>query len=251
MGLVTGKVAIVTGAGSGIGRASAQAFAREGARVVVADIMVDGGKKTVRMITESGGEAIFVKCDVSSARDVESLVAAAVETYGRLDCAHNNAGIEGPQAPAGDYMETDWSKVIDVNLKGAWLSMKFEIPQMLAGGGGAIVNTASIAGLIGSPGNPAYTASKFGVNGITKSTALEYAKSGIRVNSICPGVIKTPMVEHMLQAPGVAEALSAATPLGRVGEPAEIAEAAVWLCSDAASFVTGHTMVVDGGYTAQ
>lgn len=252
MGLVDGKVALVTGSGAGIGRASAMAFAREGAKVIVSDVAVEAGKETVTMIKASGGEATFVRCDVSKAADVEALVKAAVSTYGRLDCAHNNAGIEGPMAPTADGDEAGWDKILAINLKGVWLSMKYEIPQMLANGGGAIVNTASIAGLVGFMGLSAYTASKHGVNGLTKATALEYAKAGIRVNSVCPGVINTAMVERLIAAePAMKAGLTAGTPMGRLGEPSEIAEAVVWLCSDRASFVTGHSMAVDGAFTAQ
>lgn len=252
MGLVEGKIALVTGAGSGIGRASARAFAREGAKVVVVDVVVDGGEGTVAMIKADGGEAVFVRGDVAVAADVEAAVKAAVDTYGRLDCAHNNAGIEGPMAPTTDLAEADWDRLLGINLKGPWLCMKYEIPRMLAGGGGAIVNTASVAGVVGFPGLPSYSASKFGVNGITKVAALEYASSGVRVNSVCPGVIQTPMIDRLLAATPEAEAsFVAGTPLGRLGRPEEIAEAVVWLCSDRASFVTGHNMVVDGGFTAQ
>jgi len=252
MGLVDGKVALVTGAGSGIGRASAQAFVREGAKVVVADVVVEGGEETIQMIRADGGEAIFVRCDVSKAADVEAAVQAAVDTYGKLDCAHNNAGIEGPTAPTADYAEADWDRVLGINLKGVWLSMKYEIPRMLAAGGGAIVNTASIAGLVGFQGLPAYSASKWGVNGLTKVAALEYAKAGIRVNSVCPGVIQTSMVDRLIAAnPAMEAGLVAGTPLGRLGQPGEIAEAVVWLCSDKASFVTGHNMAVDGAFVAQ
>lgn len=252
MGLVEGKVAIVTGAASGIGRASAQAFAREGAKVIVSDVVVEGGEETVKMIKASGGEATFVRCDVAKAADVEALVKAAVDTYGKLDCANNNAGIEGPMASTADYTEADWDRVIGINLKGVWLSMKYEIRAMLTTGGGAIVNTSSIAGLVGFQGLTAYSASKFGVNGITKVAALEYAKAGIRVNSVCPGVIQTPMVDRLVAAhPEMEPALIAGTPMGRVGQPIEIAEAILWLCSDRASFATGQNMVVDGAFTAQ
>lgn len=220
MGLVEGKVALVTGAGSGIGRASAQAFAREGAKVVVADVVVEGGEETVQTIKASGGDAIFIKCDVSKAADVEAAVQAAVDTYGKLDCAHNNAGIEGPMAPTADYAEADWDRVLAFNLKGVWLSMKYEIPRMLAGGGGAIVNTASIAGLVGFQGLPAYSASKWGVNGLTKVTALEYATAGIRVNSVCQGVIQTPMVDRLVAAnPAMEAGLVAGTPWGVWASP--------------------------------
>jgi NAD(P)-dependent dehydrogenase (short-subunit alcohol dehydrogenase family) len=251
-GLVDGKIALVTGGGSGIGRATALAFAREGAKVVVADIIVAGGEETVQMIKAAGGEATFVKADMAKAAEVEAMVQKAVATYGRLDCAHNNAGIEGATGKTADYREEDWDRVIRINLTGVWLCMKYEIPQMLKQGSGAIVNTASDAGLLGVPQMPAYVASKHGVVGLTKTAALEYAKAGIRVNAVCPGVIKTPMVERITsQRPGRAERMAAAEPVGRMGRPEEIAEAVVWLCSDAASFVTGLPMSVDGGIAAQ
>lgn len=247
-----GKVALVTGASSGIGRASALAFAREGAKVIVADVLVEGGEETVRMIKEAGGEALFVKTDVSKTSEVENLIHKAVETYGRLDCASNNAGIEGQSAPTADCSEENWDRTININLKGAWLCMKYEIPQMLKQGGGAIVNTASVAGLVGFQGLPAYSASKGGIIQLTRVAALEYAKAGIRVNAVCPGVIRTSMVERLQGGQAEAEAgFIAMEPVGRMGKPEEIAEAIVWLCSDAASFVTGHPMVVDGGLVAQ
>jgi len=250
-GLVAGKVALVTGGGSGIGRASALAFAREGAKVVVADVAVEGGEETVRLIQQHGGEAIFGKTDVSRAAEVEALVSRAVQTYGRLDCAHNNAGIEGAAATTIDYAEDAWERVIAINLKGVWLCMKYEIPHLLKQGGGAIVNTASTAGLVGYRGGSAYVASKHGVVGLTKTAALEYAKAGVRVNAVCPGAIDTPMMGRITgHRPQRAERMAAAEPVGRMGQPAEIAEAVVWLCSEAASFVTGHAMAVDGGITA-
>ena len=251
-GRVQGKVALVTGGSSGIGRATALVFAREGAKVVVADVVVDGGEETVRLIKAAGGDAVFVKADMAKATDVEGMVQQAVSTYGRLDCAHNNAGIEGATGKTADYQEPDWDRVIQINLTGVWLCMKYEIPQMLKQGGGAIVNTASDAGLLGVPQMPAYVASKHGVVGLTKTAALEYAKSGIRVNAVCPGVIKTPMVERITSLrPGRIERMAAAEPVGRMGKPEEIAEAVVWLCSEAASFVTGLPMPVDGGIAAQ
>jgi NAD(P)-dependent dehydrogenase (short-subunit alcohol dehydrogenase family) len=251
-GRLIGKVALVTGAGSGIGRASARAFAREGAKVVVSDIIVDGGQETVRLITNAGGEALFLKADVSQAREVEALVQQTVATYGRLDYAHNNAGIEGAFATTAEYPDASWDRVIAVNLKGVWLCLKYEIAQMLKQGGGSIVNTASGAGLVGLTNMSAYVASKHGVVGLTKTAALEYAKAGIRVNAVCPGVIETPMVARLTrEQPHLAEALVANEPVGRVGKPEEIAETAVWLCSEAASFVTGEAMSVDGGYVAQ
>jgi NAD(P)-dependent dehydrogenase (short-subunit alcohol dehydrogenase family) len=251
-GRVAGKVTIVTGGGSGIGRATALAFAREGAKVVVADIVIAGGEETVRMIKAAGGEAIFVKTDVVKTAEVEALVKKTVDTYGRLDCAFNNAGIEGEIAPTADCTEENWDRVVDVDLKSVWLCMKYEIQQMLKQGSGAIVNTASVAGLVGFQGIPAYVAAKHGVNGLTKTAALEYAKSGIRVNAVCPGVIQTPMVERAFRSsPQFGEAAAALEPVGRLGKPEEIAEAVVWLCSDAASFVTGLPMAVDGGLIAQ
>src|SRR3989449_7041381 len=251
-GFVDGKIALVTGGGSGIGQATALVFAREGAKVVVADVVVEGGEETVRMIKADGGESLFVKADVSKSPDVEAMVRQAVGTYGRLDCAFNNAGIGGKFALTADDTEDNWDRVISINLTGVWLCMKYEIPQMLKQGGGAIVNTASDAGLLGVPQMPAYVASKHGVVGLTKTAALEYAKSGIRVNAVCPGVIKTPMVERITgQRAGRAERMAAVEPVGRMGKPEEIAEAVVWLCSDAASFVTGLPMPVDGGIIAQ
>ena len=252
-GRLDGKVALVTGGSSGIGRASALAFAREGAKVVVADVMVEGGEETVGMIKKAGGEAIYVKADVSKAAEVEVMVNRAVATYGRLNCAFNNAGIEGTLlVPTADYTEESWDRVIAINLKGVWLCMKYEIPQMLKQGSGAVVNTASVAGLVGSRAGAAYGASKHGVVGLTKTAALEYAKAGIRVNAVCPGPIRTPMMERGIALRPEFEVQALATePVGRMGRPEEIAEAVVWLCSDAASFVTGHTMAVDGGYVAQ
>jgi NAD(P)-dependent dehydrogenase (short-subunit alcohol dehydrogenase family) len=251
-GRVDGKVAVITGGGSGIGRATALAFAREGAKVVVADVVVAGGEETVRMIKAAGGEAIFIKTDVTKTAEVGAMVKKTIETYGRLDCAFNNAGIEGEMAPTADCTEENWDRVVAIDLKGVWLCMKYELPQMLKQGGGAIVNTASVAGLVGFQGIPAYVASKHGVNGLTKTAALEYAKSGIRVNAVCPGVIHTPMVERFFTTnPQLAEGMTALEPVGRLGKPEEIAEAVVWLCSDAASFVTGLPMAVDGALTAQ
>jgi NAD(P)-dependent dehydrogenase (short-subunit alcohol dehydrogenase family) len=251
-GRLGGKVALVTGGASGIGRATALTFAREGAKLIIADMNVDGGQQTVHMITEQGGEAIFVKTDVSKAVEVQALISKAVETYGRLDCAHNNAGISGGgRALTAEYLEETWHHVIAVNLTGVWLCMKYAIPQMLHQGGGVIVNTASVAGLIGGAGNSAYDASKHGVIGLTKTAALEYAKQGIRVNCVCPGYIQTPMTARGMNDPERMARIIASEPMGRVGTPEEVAEAVVWLCSDAASFVTGHTMTVAGGYVAQ
>ena len=247
-----GKVALVTGAASGIGRASALAFARERARVVVADVDAKGGEETAGRINEGGGEAVFVQADVSNAASVAAMVDAAVAAYGRLDCAHNNAGILGELGVLlHEYREEDWDRIMAVNLKGVWLCMKYEIPQMLSQGGGALVNTASVAGLVGSRFAAAYGASKHGVVGLTRTAALQYAQHGIRVNAVCPGLTRTTMAERIFSAPEIMAHRTASQPVGRVGTPEEVAESVVWLCSDAASFVTGHAMAVDGGYVAQ
>ena len=253
-----GRIALVTGGGSGIGKASAIAFAREGAKVVVADVNVEGGEETVHFIQAAGGESVFVRADVSTAAEVEAMINKAIETYGRLDCAYNNAGImESPGVPTHEYPEESWDRVIAINLKGVWLCMKYEIPQMLKQGSGAIVNASSIWGLVGASGFSAYVASKHGVAGLTKTAALEYADSNIRVNSVNPGAIDTSMAAGALGAVSggdpevMAQLISRIHPVGRLGTPEEIAESVVWLCSDAASFVTGHTLSVDGGYLAQ
>jgi NAD(P)-dependent dehydrogenase (short-subunit alcohol dehydrogenase family) len=249
---LTGKVALVTGGASGIGRATALTFAREGAKLIIADMHEEGGQQTVHMITENGGNVTFVQVDVTQATAVEAMISKAVETYGRLDCAHNNAGVGTPsRVPTADYTEEQWDYVLSINLKGVWLCMKYEIPQMLKHGGGAIVNTASVAGLVGFPTSSAYVASKHGVVGLTKTAALEYARHGIRVNCVCPGYIETPMTERSRNDPERLAHMIASEPIGRLGTPEEIAETVVWLCSDTASFVTGHTMTVDGGYAAQ
>ena len=251
-GELEGKVALVTGAGAGIGRASALAFAAAGARAMVADVGVDGGEETVGQIQAAGGEATFVRADVSRKDEVEALVRETLETYGRLDCAHNNAGVEGDLAATADCAEANWDRTIAINLKGVWLCMRSEIPQMLQQGGGAIVNTSSVAGLVGFPTLPAYVATKHGVVGLTRTAALEYAEQGIRVNAVCPGVIQTAMIDRIVNRDAEAEAqFTALEPVGRMGSPAEVAQAVVWLCSDAASFVTGVAMPVDGGFVAQ
>jgi NAD(P)-dependent dehydrogenase (short-subunit alcohol dehydrogenase family) len=250
----SGKVALVTGGASGIGQACAQLFAKEGASVVISDVALEGGHETVRLIEEDGGEAFFVEADVSEAAEVEALIGRTVEAHGRLDYAFNNAGIEGRMATnTADYSEEDWDRVIAVNLKGVWLCMKNEISQMLSQGAGSIVNNSSVEGLVGLQGTSAYAASKHGVVGLTKTAALEYAQSGIRVNAVCPGLVRTPMVERYTEGDAETEAQWAAIfePVGRMGSAEEVAEAAVWLCSEAASFVTGHAMAVDGGYVAR
>ncbi len=212
----------------------------------------EGGHQTVHRITEQGGDAIFVSTDVTQATAVEALISHAVKTYGRLDCAHNNAGVtQHAYPPTAAFPEDDWHRVLAVNLTGVWLCMKYEMLQMVTQGGGAMVNTASVAGLVGLAGRAAYVASKHGVVGLTKTAALEYATQGIRINCVCPGAIQTPMTERAWSDPERRAQMIAMEPLGRIGHPEEIAEAVVWLCSDAASFVTGHTMTVDGGYVAQ
>lgn len=252
MKLLNNKVALVTGGSSGIGRASALAFSTAGAKVVVADVTVDGGQETVAMIKKAGGEASFIETDVSKANEVEALVKQTVEIYGRLDCAHNNAGVEGTLSPLHESVEEVWDKVINVNLKGVWLCLKYQTLQMLKQGGGAIVNTASVAGLIGMQGTGIYSASKHGVIGLTKTAALEVAQANIRVNAVCPGAIDTPMVQRgFAQMPDIENIIVASHPIGRIGKPEEVAQTVVWLCSDAASFITGVAMPVDGGFTAQ
>ncbi len=252
-GLMQGKVVLVTGGSTGIGRASSLVFAREGATVVVADINLAAGEGTACAIRDSGGQAVFIAADVSKRGDVETLVNRAVGLYGRLDCAFNNAGIAGAIGSAvHDYSEDAWDRVMGINLKGVWLCLKYEIQQMLKQGGGAIVNTASIWGLVGAPGASAYVASKHGVVGLTRAAALEYATRGIRINAVNPGTIRTPILDPFIAAdPEFESMITARHPIGRIGMPEEVAEAVVWLCSDAASFVVGQNLPVDGGYTTQ
>ena len=251
MGLLNDKVILVTGAASGIGQSAAIAFAGEGASVAVCDINQDGGRETVDRIEADGGSAHFVHVDVAIAAEVESMVAAVVDEYGRLDGAFNNAGITGSEAFTADYEEDDWDQVLAVNLKGVWLSMKYEIRAMLKTGGGSIVNTSSSLGQVGIINIPAYVASKHGVIGVTRAAALEYAQQGIRINAVAPGAIETPLMAKRLQdVPEIAAPIKAAHPIGRLGETGEVAEAAAWLLSDRASFVHGSVMAVDGGYLA-
>ena len=250
-GMFDGKVALVTGAGGGIGRATALAFAREGARVMVSDLAGAGGEETARLVSEAGGGALHAACDVTRPAEVEALVAAAVDAFGRLDCAHNNAGVEGAWSRTADCDEESFDRTCAVNLKGVYLCLKAEITHMLDAGGGAIVNTASVAGVEGAKNLPAYVASKHGVMGLTRTSALEYATRGIRVNAVCPGPIRTRMLEAIMEEnPRMEPAMIDAVPMRRLGAPEEIAEAVVWLCSDRASYVTGQGLVVDGGFTA-
>jgi NAD(P)-dependent dehydrogenase (short-subunit alcohol dehydrogenase family) len=278
-GILRDKVALITGAASGIGRAGAQVFAREGAKLVLADINEKDGEEISSRVKENGGESVFVKCDVSSTSAVAGLISKAVDVFGRLDCAFNNAGIAGEQAPTCQCSDDNWDLVISVNLKGVWLCMKHEIMQMLKQGKGAIVNTSSIGGLVGLRGFPAYAASKGGIVQLTRTAAVEYARLGIRVNAVCPGWIDTPMLyaggelnqDELASAmtPEFASLLTAiigtnptraqlvtiiasiTTPMVRLGSAQEVAEIAAWLCSDVASYVTGQCLAVDGGLTAQ
>ena len=249
-----GKVALITGGSSGIGRATALAFAQKGAKIVIASRREKESEETVAMIKKIGSEAIFVKTDITQAIEVENLVNQTINTYNRLDYAFNNAGTEGILGPSIEQTEENWNQVININLKGVWLSMKYQIPQMLKNGGGAIVNNASIAGLIGLANLSIYCASKHGVIGLTKAVALEQAAVGIRINTVCPGLIQTDLADRTFGKDDDSEAraqMLAAHPIGRIGKPEEIANAVVWLCSDSASFITGHSLTIDGGYTVQ
>lgn len=245
------KVALVTGGSFGIGRATALAFAQRGAKVVIADYVKDEKQETSRQIASAGGESLFVACDVSKPRDITAMIDQLLSAYGRLDFAFNNAGIEGITANTHECTLENWEKTIAVNLTGIWLCMRHELPHMLHQGRGAIVNCASVAGLVGFPGLPAYVASKHGVVGLTKTAALENAKSGIRINAVCPGVIRTNMIDRITgKDKTVEQQFVNMEPVGRFGDPEEVAEAVTWLCSDAASFVTGHALAVDGGWIA-
>jgi len=252
MDQLTGKTAIVTGASAGIGRAAAIALAEAGAQVVVADVDVERGGSVAGEIEDKGGRALFVRADVSNDDDVAAMVACAVDVFGGLDLAFNNAGIEGTSAITHECTRENWDRTLAVNLTGIWSCMRHEIPVLLARGGGSIVNTASVAGLVGFPSIPAYTASKHAIVGLTKAAALEYAQLGIRINAVCPGVIDTEMVERFTgHSPEIEAGLLASEPVGRLGRPEEIADAVVWLCSDRASFVTGQAIAIDGGYVTR
>ncbi|MHB8113917.1 MAG: glucose 1-dehydrogenase [Bellilinea sp.] len=246
-----GRVAIVTGASSGIGRTSALFYARDGAKVVVSDLNKDGGQETVQLIQAAGGDAFFVKTDVSNPSDCEELVKKTVEKYGRLDLACNNAGIGGEQNMTADYSIEGWQKVIGVNLSAVFYCMKYEIAEMLKAGGGAIVNMASILGQVGFAGSPAYVAAKHGVIGLTRDAALEYAAKGIRINAIGPAFISTPLISALESNPEAYNNLVALHPLGRLGKPEEVAELVVWLSSNRASYITGSYYPIDGGYLAR
>ncbi len=247
-----GKNALVTGGASGIGRATAIEFARKGVNVIVADVQSDGGMQTVQLVERLGVRAMFVDCDVSVEKDVETLIELIDRDFGKLDYAFNNAGIEGVSSRMPQILEADWDSVIGINLKGVWLCMKHELKKMELDGGGSIVNNSSIAGVVGFAQSSAYVASKHGVIGLTRSAALEFADKGIRVNAVCPGVIRTPMVERFLrEQPQQAIALKSKIPMGRFGTPEEIGELVVWLTSDHASYVNGQMIVADGGWTAQ
>lgn len=247
-----GRTALVTGAGSGIGRATALAFARAGANVAVVDNNEQEGAATVAAIESAAGRAQFVAADVSVDGEVQQMIETTVRTFGGLDFAFNNAGIQGEICKTAECTEENWDRITGINLKGVWLCMKYEIKHMLGAGGGAVVNCASNFGLVGSNGMPAYSASKHGVVGLTKTAALEYARDKIRINAVCPGPVQTPLVESIVERqPEILDAITEREPVGRMGEPDEIANAVVWLCSGEASFVVGATLSVDGGYVAQ
>lgn len=246
-----GRVALVTGGSYGIGRAAAIGFSKRGAKVALADRDATRGEETLSLIKAAGGEAIFIETDVSREPDVKALVEKVIAAYGRLDCAFNNAGIHKEFIPTTEFEERDWDEVIDINLKSVWLCMKYEIAEMLKTGKGAIVNTSSAAGLVAVLSNPAYPASKHGVVGLTKTTGIEFARRGIRVNAICPGPTRTGMHETLVAvSPEMVEKLIENVPMGRLAEPEEAANAAIWLCSDEASYITGHALPVDGGVVA-
>jgi NAD(P)-dependent dehydrogenase (short-subunit alcohol dehydrogenase family) len=244
------KVALITGGTTGIGRDTAMLFAKNGAKVVISGRRETEGNETISLVRAAGGDGLFVKSDVSKSADIQSLIQKTIEKFGRLDLAFNNAGVEGQWKPIIEQSEEDWDSVIDINLKGVWLCLKYEIQQMLKQGSGAIVNMSSVAGLMGAAGAAVYVASKHGVIGLTRTVALEYAARNIRVNAVCPAVIETAMAERAFADPEVNKRILAQHPIGRFGKPMEIAEAVLWLCSDKSSFMTGHYIVLDGGMRA-
>ncbi len=250
--LLEGKIAVITGAASGIGRASALTFAREGASVVLADRAEEALAETARLVSEAGGDAAWITTDVARREDVVALVALAVERHGRLDCAFNNAGIPGGMQPFAEHTDEQFEQVMDINVRGAWMCVQEEIKAMLQSGGGSIVNASSGLGMIAAPQVAAYVTSKHAVLGLTRATALEYPRQGIRVNAVLPGVVDTAMPQEMFAAaPGAVDAISEMSPMGRLARPEEVAEAAAWLCSDRSSYVNGHGLVVDGGIVIQ
>jgi NAD(P)-dependent dehydrogenase (short-subunit alcohol dehydrogenase family) len=250
--LLEGKVAVITGAAGGIGRASALTFAREGATVVLGDLAADGLAETASLVVQQGGTAAHLLTDVTRREDVAALVTLAVTLHGRLDCAFNNAGVPGGMEPFAEYSDAQYERIMDINVRGAWMSTQEEIKAMLAGTGGSIVNASSGLGMIGAPGVAAYVTSKHAVLGLTRAAALEYPRQGIRVNAVLPGVVDTAMPQEMFAAaPGAIEAISETSPMGRLARPEEVAEAAAWLCSDRSSYVNGHGLVVDGGIVVQ
>jgi NAD(P)-dependent dehydrogenase (short-subunit alcohol dehydrogenase family) len=250
--MMRGKVAVVTGAASGIGRATAELFAVHGAAIVAADIDKEGAQETLQKVKKTGGKGIALEVDIANEDHIRSMVEETIENFGRLDFACNNAGIEGEQAMTAECTHENWNKVTDINLQGTWLCMKYELPELLKVEDGAIVNVSSIAGVLGFPGIPAYVSSKHGINGLTKTAALEYADKGIRVNSVCPGAIETPMIDRFVgEKSEERNELKAQHPMGRFGYPEEVAEAIVWLCSEKACFITGQILGVDGGFTAR
>jgi NAD(P)-dependent dehydrogenase (short-subunit alcohol dehydrogenase family) len=250
--ILEGRVSIITGAASGIGRATALVFAREGARLALADVNEDGGAETLAGVRAAGAEATFTRCDVAEERAVNALVAGTVAHFGRLDCAFNNAGVENDPKPLAEMPIDAYDRLMAVNVRGVFLCLKAEIPAMQRNGKGAIVNTASVAGLVGAPGLSPYVASKHAVVGLTKTVSAEVASTGIRVNAVCPGLIKTPMLDRLeaVMGPAALQTFVGMTPIQRLAQPSEVGEAVAWLCSDAASFVTGFPMAVDGGFVS-